>query len=329
MSQLPKLKESSFLVYGLGLSGLSVIKFFKRNKINNFQVWDDNQKKLFKKYQTKNLKKTLNQVDFIILSPGISIVKNKILRKFKKKIITDIDLFYLFNSKFKSIVVTGTNGKSTTCKLLNHLLRKNKKMSFLCGNIGKPILDLNKVKNTCVSIVASSGQLSHAQFIRPDFAFFLNISNDHLDWHGNMKNYINSKLKIFRLQKKKNYALGNQKLKKIFKKNKFLSKFIISEKLKYEKIKYKIRNSYLTSAINNENMAFVYSFAKLIKIKENSFIQAMNSFRGLSHRFEIFLKRKDVIFINDSKATSFAASQSALASLKNIYWILGGLPKKK
>ena len=75
-------------------------------------------------------------------------------------------------------------------------------------------------------------------------------------------------------------------------------------------------------------MAFVYSFAKLIKIKENSFIQAMNSFRGLSHRFEIFLKRKDVIFINDSKATSFAASQSALASLKNIYWILGGLPKK-
>ena len=86
MSQLPKLKESSFLVYGLGLSGLSVIKFFKRNKINNFQVWDDNQKKLFKKYKTKNLKKTLNQVDFIILSPGISIVKNKILRKFKKKL---------------------------------------------------------------------------------------------------------------------------------------------------------------------------------------------------------------------------------------------------
>ena len=94
------------------------------------------------------------------------------------------------------------------------------------------------------------------------------------------------------------FFFGNQKLKKIFKKNKFLSKFIISEKLKYEKIKYKIRNSYLTSTINNENMAFVYSFSKLIKIKENSFIQAMNSFRGLSHRFEIFLKRKDVIFIN-------------------------------
>ena len=53
MPQLPKLKESSFLVYGLGLSGLSVIKFFKRNKINNFQVWDDNQKKLFKNIKLK------------------------------------------------------------------------------------------------------------------------------------------------------------------------------------------------------------------------------------------------------------------------------------
>ena len=54
----------------------------------------------------------------------------------------------------------------------------------------------------------------------------------------------------------------------------------------------------------------------------------MKSFKGLSHRFEIFLKKDDIVFINDSKATSFRATQSALSSLKNIYWILGGLPKK-
>ena len=55
----------------------------------------------------------------------------------------------------------------------------------------------------------------------------------------------------------------------------------------------------------------------------------MNSFKGLPHRFEIFLKKKNVTFINDSKATSFKASQLALSSLKNIYWILGGLTKKR
>ena len=54
----------------------------------------------------------------------------------------------------------------------------------------------------------------------------------------------------------------------------------------------------------------------------------MGSFKGLAHRFEIFFKKKGVIFINDSKATSFAAMQPALQSLDNIYLILGGLPKK-
>ena len=124
MFQTPKLRELSFLVYGLGLSGHSVIRFFKKNKIKNFKVWDDNKYNIFKKYKTLNLKKTLNEVDYIILSPGISLLKNKHLLKFKKKIITDIDLFYLTNKKSKTVVVTGTNGKSTTCKLLSHLLKK-------------------------------------------------------------------------------------------------------------------------------------------------------------------------------------------------------------
>ena len=74
-------------------------KIFKKNKIKNFKIWDDKQKDFHKNYRTKNLKKTLNQVDYIILAPGISLIKNKILNKFKKKIITDIDLFYLTNDK--------------------------------------------------------------------------------------------------------------------------------------------------------------------------------------------------------------------------------------
>ena len=55
----------------------------------------------------------------------------------------------------------------------------------------------------------------------------------------------------------------------------------------------------------------------------------MNSFVGLQHRFEIFLKKRNITFINDSKATSFQATKSALSSKKNIYWILGGLPKQR
>ena len=96
----------------------------------------------------------------------------------------------------------------------------------------------------------------------------------------------------------------------------------------YKKIKNQIKNDYLTLDINNENMNFVYAFSKLIKIKKSTFIHAMKSFKGLPHRFEIFLKKGNIVFINDSKATSFSASENALSSLKNIFWIVGGLPKK-
>ncbi len=328
MNQISKFKELSFLVYGLGLSGLSVVKFFKRNKINNFKIWDDNHKNFSKKHRVTNLKLCLKQVDYIILAPGVSLLKNKYLRQFKKKIITDIDLFYLLNDKLKTIVVTGTNGKSTTCKLLEHLLKNNKFKCSLGGNIGKPVLDLKLSKKSYVIIEASSFQLSHSQFIRPNFAFFLNLTNDHLDWHGNMNNYLSSKLKIFRLQSKNHYALANKKFKKIFLEKNYSSKFVIPNYKQFKKIKSEIKNNYLISKINDENMKFVYAFSKLLKIKDRAFIHAMRSFKGLSHRFELFFNRKNVFFINDSKATTFVATKSALSSLKNIYWILGGLPKK-
>ena len=328
MLSISKLKELSFLVYGLGLSGKSVVNFFKKNNINNYKIWDDKQKQLFKNKRTKNLSKTLSKVDYIVLSPGISLIDKKNLIKFKKKIITDIDLLYLTNKKFKSIVVTGTNGKSTTCNLISHLLKKNKFKTLLGGNIGTPILDLKIKKNVYVIVEASSFQLSHSKFIQPDYAFLLNITNDHLEWHGNMSNYINSKLKIFIYQKKNQFALINNKLKKIFKKRNFVSKLIIPKEKNYRKLKYKIKNHYLKLSINDENMSFAYTFSKLLKISEKNFVVAINSFVGLPHRYEIFLKKKNIVFINDSKATSFEATKNALSNSKNVYWILGGLPKK-
>ena len=328
MLKTPKLKEHSFLVYGLGITGNSVINFFKKKKISNFEVYDDNHKNLFKSYWTKNLNKTLKQVDYIILSPGISLNKNKNLQKYKKKIITDLDLFYLDREKFKSIVVTGTNGKSTTCKLLDHVLKKNKFKCLLGGNIGKPLLSLNKVNNSFVIIEASSFQLSHSKFICPDFAIFLNFTNDHIDWHGSTNEYLNAKLKIFKNQNKNQYAFINNNLKIAFKKKNFKSKLIVPKIRDYKKIKSKIKNSYLTSNINDENVSFVFELSKIINISQKLFVKSIQSFKGLEHRFEIFMKKKNATFINDSKATTCESAIAAISGLKNIFWILGGLPKK-
>ena len=334
MSYKLDLKKKSFLVYGLGVTGRSVINFFKKKKIKNFFVWDDkvNLRQNFNNENFLKLYDIIKKVDYIILSPGISL-KNakhrKNLLQYQKKIITDLDLFYLTNSKFKSIVITGSNGKSTTCKIIYHLLKKNNFKVGMGGNIGTPILNLKVKKNIFLVIEASSFQLSHSKFIHPNYAILLNITNDHLDWHGSMNEYVKSKFKIFNLQKKKNFALIDEKFTKKFKKEKYLARVIIPNFKEYQKIKLKLKNVYLKSNINDQNMNFAFSLSKLLKIKKKSFVKSMHTFCGLPHRHEYFLRKKNTTFINDSKATTFQAAKFALSNNKNIYWILGGLPKDK
>jgi len=321
------IKENTYAIYGLGLSGISVRKFLKKRKIKKIYTWDD-------KSNSKNKKKfnffnhVLNKVDYIVVSPGINIKATRFkstLHRNRKKIITDLDLFYMQNLSVKSIVVTGTNGKSTTCKLMQHVLRLNRSDAQLGGNIGKPILDLKIKKNSIVIIEASSFQLFYTKFIKPTFAIILNISKDHLDWHGTIKNYKNSKFNIFLKQDNKDYALlSNQGLIKRFRKKNFLSKL---KKIQGNNLEKYIKNKYLLSKPNLENVSFVRELSNIFKIKKKIILKAFNTFKGLPHRNEIFYRKRGVTFINDSKATSFEAAQHALKNNKNIFWIVGGLPK--
>ena len=282
------LKDLSFLIYGLGLTGKSVVKFFNKNRFKNYKVWDDTNKSFYIKKRPLNLNKALKEANYIILSPGVSLNQSKNKKqfiRFRHKIITDIDLFYLFHKDFKSIFVTGTNGKSTTCKIINHILKKNKIKTLLGGNIGTPILSLNPKKNTYLIIEASSFQLAYSKFIKPDYALLLNITNDHIDWHGSMKNYTDSKFKIFRNQKQNHFSILNEDLKFQYKKRKLLGKLIIPKFYQYKKFKSKIKNKYLNLKINDENMSFVYELSKLFKISQKSLITCLSSFKGLPHRY--------------------------------------------
>jgi len=325
------LSSKSSCIYGLGSTGKSVVNFIRRKSDFKYYVWDDyltSKKKIKKNFFTKKL----DVVDFIVISPGISLKRAKLKReliKNKHKIITDIDLFYLFNPKIKSIIVTGTNGKSTTCKILEHVLKKNKINVRLGGNIGTPVLDLDLRKKPLTIIEASSFQLAYSKFIKPNNAIILNITNDHLDWHNSFKEYTNSKFKIFSNQTKNNFAFINDKiLIKKYKKEKYKGKLKIVSEKKYEMVKKLIKNDYLNSETNQKNMSFVYAISKIFKIKKKLLIESLKSFKGLQHRQEIFYKKKNKIFINDSKATSFEASKMAIRNNKNIFWIVGGLPKK-
>ena len=339
MFKTPKLKEHSFLVYGLGITGNSVINFFKKKKISNFKVYDDNYKNLFKSYWTKNLNKTLKQVDYIILSPGISLIKNKNLQKYKKKIITDLDLFYLDREKFKSIVVTGTNGKSTTCKLLDNVLKKNKFKSLLGGNIGKPLLSLNKVNNSFVIIEASSFQLSHSKFICPDFALFLNFTNDHIDWHGDEESYRQSKFRVLKdasslvfnhdVPEVKNY-LDNKLSVRFGSRTTKKNSYSLLPKgdeilLTYNEKKIVGSSQLKLFGIHNyENILAALAVTLLLGLDESLVIDAVKRFEGLPHRMQLIASKGNVDYINDSKGTNVNAAIASINSVSAEVILLAG-----
>ena len=325
-----QLSKKTFAIYGLGLSGTSVLKFLNKSKVRKIYKWDD-KKKINNKSKSSQFIKGILVSDYIVVSPGIDIKKSKfsnILLKNKKKIITDLDLFYMQKLKSKTIVITGTNGKSTTSKLLEHVLKNNYKNVQLGGNIGKPILELNINNKSIVIIEASSFQLEYSKFIKPTFAALINITKDHLDWHKTMKNYVGAKFNIFLKQDTNNYAfIKDQKLISKFKNFNFLSKLNVVKKNSIKHLKANIKNKHLLSKPNEENLEFVLAISKKFGIKNKVFLKKINTFKELPHRHEIFFKKRNITFIDDSKATSFIATKSALQTSNDILWIVGGIPK--
>jgi len=152
MFTFQKYQNKKIAIYGMGITGFSSAKILKKMGAKIF-CWDDN-KIIRKKIKNFNLSPNKfwlknNSFDNIIVSPGIDINKCKIRNYLKKnldKIITDLDLFFELNKNATIISITGTNGKSTTCKIIEKILRTAKYSVSTVGNIGNPILNFNKVK---------------------------------------------------------------------------------------------------------------------------------------------------------------------------------------
>ena len=329
--------NKKIFIYGLARTGISTLNFLK-NKGNKLICWDDKlktRKKISKNFLLKSTKQLNKHLfDFIVISPGINknncSIKN-FLDKNENKIITDLDIFYSFNYFNKIISITGTNGKSTTCKLLYEIFRASGYKVQLGGNIGRPLLDLKKLKKESIFILElSSYQLDYTKYFRSNHAAILNISFDHLERHKNIQNYINAKAKIFKFQKETDIAYLSKKNKYFSKiKKNFKSKIKIIKLKNIYKLKKKITNDYLLTLTNLENLAFVLNITKKFKLNKKIIFRVINKFKGLPHRQEKIYSGKKIICINDSKATSFDASRQALNSYKNIFWILGGINKKK
>ena len=336
-----KLKEDFFfkkkiLIYGLGKSGSACFDFLIRN--NNLIVFDDNFSIKNKKYNKhffspSRIKKT--NFDYIFLSPGIDVNKcilYMFLKKNKNKIISELDIFHKTYPNLKKITITGTNGKSTTSKLIYEVLKYHKKDVRLVGNIGNPILkEKNIKKNTIFVIEASSYQIDYSKYFETNIALILNISPDHIERHKTFKNYAKAKIKLIIKQKKNSIALVEKNSKlitDILRSQKVKSKLYKVDFKEYENFYKKIKNNYFKNLSNIKNLSFVLKLSYILKLNNSKILKVVNNFKGLNYRQQIIYNKKNFLIINDSKSTSFSSTLPLLKSYENIYWILGGLAKK-
>ncbi len=347
-----------FFVYGLGKSGISVAKYFVNKKIN-FHCWDDAiikrkyLKKNFKSISLVNPKKiNLNNYKNIILSPGISYKTDffKQINHQRKRFKRDLNIYWENIKNKKIIAITGTNGKSTTTKLIGNLLVNNNCHTFVGGNLGNPLLNsfLNKKNYNHHVIELSSFQLEFMHNFNPKVAILLNLSKDHLDRYSNYQEYIDQKKKIFS-KNKKGYnviSIDDKQSAKLYKSKNIKNKISFSIYNKnadiyydncyiYDNFFYKKRKILinkisldLIGKFNLQNVLATYIVSKIFYISNAIFLKTIKNYRGLPYRNKLIKKNYKFIVINNSKATNVESTYNSLHGYNNVFLIMGGRAKE-
>ncbi len=303
------------------------------------------------KYETGLHSEQAFNCDFIITSPGVptnsSVLSEAANRNIK--VISEIEFASWF-CKGTLIAITGTNGKTTTTSLCEHVLNRCGRKTYLAGNIGIAFSDiaLDVQEDEFVALEISSFQLDHIESFKPKFAVILNITPDHLDrYEENFDYYVGSKFKIIMNQNDSDYLIFNSDDSVVndFPKRKYgcygisLATlqgdgcFIEEDNIFFNNESESnqvgnINSLTLRGEHNQYNSLAVITIAKLMGIGDEKILKAVSSFSGVEHRLELVKVIKGVEFVNDSKATNVESVWYALRSFKKpILLILGGKDK--
>ena len=205
-------REHSYVVGGLGVTGQACVRFLLKHYANvkafdtrhTVTLPDDLQQVMAAKVTTETLDANYFEgVDTLVLSPGLStdLEQVQLAKQCGVEVIGDIELFARLNHALptpKRVVgITGSNGKTTVTLLVNHLLNACGIKSIEAGNVGRPALDALESDADVVVLELSSFQLETTSSLMLNAASILNISDDHLDRHITLENYIDAKHRIF------------------------------------------------------------------------------------------------------------------------------------
>lgn len=327
------------LIFGYARSGKAVENILKELKVE-YKIYDKNMPIFGGQYLSKLSRKIIKNFDLIVLSPGVS-VYNKYVKMGEElgvKVVSELEFAYWFLD-VPIIAITGTNGKTTTTKMINDILNLAGYKSECFGNIGRPLSEAYKLDLDYVVCEVSSFQLEATDRFTPLIGVLLNLSEDHINRHKTFENYCECKKGLFKNFSTKNHAvIGTNS---IYCDN--ISRDIVGNIVRFGKEGSEICLKEGEIYINDEkmlkiskklakftffeNILAVFSVMYILKI-DFSLLNKLEIDDKNLHRIELFLKYKDIKFINDSKSTNPDSTLKALEKTDgDVVLFLGGYDK--
>ena len=348
MNFVESLSGKKCLVIGAGVTGKAVA-----SALSGFQataiLFDENPKS-----HEGVVSKIPDGIDLAIVSPGWR-MDHPVFEKLKKsgvEILSEIDFAWMVKQvvapKQKWVGLTGTNGKTTTIKMVETIFKSTNINGAACGNVGQTVIEsvLNQKQFDFLALELSSFQIQWSQYPEYESVALLNIAEDHIDWHGSFDNYAKAKLKLINQSKK---AIANKSDKELATRIKDQSVIWFSLDTPKPGELGLVENLLIDRAFSptpaeaNEiseivditptvphNVLNALAAAALclsIGITYESIKAGLQNFSTDHHRMEVVLNKDEITWVDDSKATNPHAAIASLQSYFNVIWIAGGLAK--
>ena len=341
-------REHSYVVGGLGVTGQACVRFLLQHQASvkafdtreQLSLPDDLAQTMKDSVTTAELTKSyFDGVDTLVLSPGLAadIAQVRLAKSCGVEVIGDVELFARLNrnlaSPKKVVGITGSNGKTTVTLLTNHLLNACGVRSIEAGNVGRPVLEALESDADVIVMELSSFQLETTSSLLLETATVLNISDDHLDRHGTLENYINAKHRIF----------DNAASAVVWRDGEFVAPDEDAEQSMSHIVEYGLGESETGFAVASIQSVdtLVYNSTSLIRldaiplagthnvlnvmaslaiccelgVQPQTAIGHLASFKSAPHRCVEIANGNEVRFIDDSKATNIGATVAALEGL--------------
>ncbi|AMB99660.1 UDP-N-acetylmuramoylalanine--D-glutamate ligase [Aerococcus urinaehominis] len=360
---ISNLAQEKILVLGLAVTGMSVVKCLNQQgiklTINDITPIDENEAAQMAKAAGNRVITGDHPVEILadgytllVKNPGIPYSNPMVVEALRLGIpvVTDVELAGRL-SQAPLIAITGSNGKTTTTTMTSQILRAADQpghKSFVGGNIGIPLLEVVTQAGDGDRIVCelSSFQLKGTQEFKPHIAAITNIFPAHLDYHGSIEDYINSKWQITSNQTAEDYLIVNADQDDLVQLLPTSQAQIIpfSRKIKLDQGAYydeANQGFYFNSELvmtkadlalpgghNIENALVAIAIAKLLDIDNVIIKTVLSQFHGVAHRLQFVDQINQRLFYNDSKATNNEATITALSSFnQDLIWLAGGLDR--